>query len=219
MKITKAQIAHHEAGHAVVAWLCDHYLGEVTIRRDRRMGTLGSVQHHEQGLNDLFEVFELHADEDAPGGFVVRTGEQSGRYLTSDEIHGLDLHERLSGQNPDEQYVMIAAAGEAAERRHSPEAVEPGGAQDDWESVFEHLERLAGKPGLSQGRVRSKLTAQTVSLLDDPLVWRMIVGVADALLAKETLMWGEVKSAIRKGVRGDDATWRPDLPPGRAPPH
>ena len=202
MKITKAlqSIAYHEAGHAVVAWLCGHSLGEVTIRPDTAKGTLGNIQHDEQGSNDLFEPFELEPYADAPGGWVVRTGDTTTRHLTDDERHGLELSERLSGQDLDEQHVMIAAAGEAAERKFSPETVEPEQSQDDWKSVFQSLERLTVKRQLSQGKVRSKLTAQTVSLLDDPLVWRMVEAVADALLAKQTLSADEVRRAIREAV-------------------
>ena len=134
---------------------------------------------------------------------MVRTGETSGRHLTSDEIHGLDLHDRLSEQDSDEQHVMIAAAGEAAQRRYAPETVEPEQSQGDWESVVEHIERLTGKRGLSQGKVRSKLSAQTMSLLDDPLVWRTVVRVADALLVQETLTMTEVRRVIREAVCRD----------------
>ncbi len=192
--------AYHEAGHAVVAWLCDHSLGEVTIRPDRVKGTLGNIQHSEIGLNDLFDLGELCPVEDAPGGYAVRTGEQSGRHLTSDEQHWLELHDRLSGQDLDDQHVMIAAAGEVAERRYSHETVEPEQFRDDWKRVFQSLERLTGKYGLPQGKVRSKLSAQTMSLLDDPLVWRMVGSVADALLAHETLTMTEVRRAIREAV-------------------
>ena len=69
--------AYHEAGHAVIAWLCNHTLGEVTIRRDRQGGNLGKVQHSEYGDNDLFGLRALEIDDDAPGGFVVRTSEQA----------------------------------------------------------------------------------------------------------------------------------------------
>jgi len=205
MKITKAlqSTAYHEAGHAVVAWLCDHDLGEVTICPDRYRGTLGNVQHNEEGSNDLFEIDEIEPYADAPGGFVVRTGNQAGRHLTNDERHWFELRERLSEQVLDEQHVMIAAAGESAERRHSPETVEPEQSQDDWKSVFQSLERLTGKYGLSQGKVRSKLSAQTMSLLDDPLVWRTVVRVADALLVQETLTMTEVRRVIREAVCRD----------------
>lgn len=202
--ITKAlqSTAYHEAGHAVVAWLCDHDLGEVTICPDRHRGTLGNVQHNEEGSNELFEIDEIEPYADAPGGFVVRTGDQAGRHLTADERHWFELRERLSGQDIDEQHVMIAAAGEAAERRYSPESVEPEQSQDDWKSVFQSLERLTEKRGTLMEETRAKMIARATSLLDDPLVWRMVEAIANALLAKETLTPKEVRPEIRAVVIG-----------------
>lgn len=201
MKITKESVAYHEAGHAVVAWLCDHDLEVTTIRPDPDKGTLGEIEHDEQGSNELFDPFELHPSEDAPYGFVVvLTGETSWRFLTGDEIDLLELRDRLSDRHATEQHVMIAAAGEATERRYAPETVKPEQSGRDWESVSEHLEHLAEKRGKSHREVRSDLTAETTSLLDDPLVWRMVEGVADALLAQETLTSTEVTRAIRAVV-------------------
>ena len=110
--------AYHEAGHAVIAWLCDHTLGEITIRPNHERGFDGNVQHNDAGCNDLFGFRELALDPDAPGGWAVRTGEATTRHLTEHERHWLHLHERLGLEGREfgpasfwEPEVMIAAAG------------------------------------------------------------------------------------------------------------
>ena len=76
--------AYHEAGHVVVAWLCDHMLGKSTIRPDHENGILGGVQHSDQGCSELFEPFILTPHPDAPGGYLVRTSETTGGWLWSE---------------------------------------------------------------------------------------------------------------------------------------
>lgn len=190
--------AYHEAGHAVVAWLCDHTLGEVTIRRDRQRGNLGKVQHSEYGDNDLFGLRALEIDDDAPGGFVVRTSEQEGRHLTDLEMRWVNVIEQVSGSASDEQHVMIAAAGSLAERKLSSERVDPDQSRGDWEAVCENLKRLAKERDESIDEARDRITALTVSLLDDPLVWSIVEGFAGELFNHETLTGGEAKRAIEQ---------------------
>ncbi len=202
--------AYHEAGHAVIAWLCDHTLGEITIRPNHERGFDGNVQHNDAGCNDLFGFRELALDPDAPGGWAVRTGEATTRHLTEHERHWLHLHERLGLDGREfgpagfwEPEVMIAAAGQEAQRRFDPDSVEPHQSEHDWDSIHESLERLAEKRGESMEAIRANLTARTAELLSDPMVWRVVRAIAKGLLESETLNDQEVTAIIRQTVSKD----------------
>ena len=117
--------AYHEAGHAVIGWLCDHDVGEVTIRPDREAGYLGSAHLHEEGCNDLFKPFTLTPHPNNPGVWLVRTSARTARPLTEDERHWLELHDRLSMGNQDERELIPLVAGVVAEQKFSPGTVGP----------------------------------------------------------------------------------------------
>ena len=194
--------AYHEAGHAVVAWLCDHALGECTIKPDDDAGWLGSIRHDDYGLSDLYGPGGLHPYPDAPGGWLVLTGDSTGRHLTEDELRWVELNEGLGVQSgdADEAHVMIAAAGQEAQRRFARGTVEPHQSSQDWESVAEHLGRLAGERGSTAEEVRDQMTTRTAELLRDPLVWRVVDGVARGLLEHETLFARDVNRVIREVI-------------------
>src|ERR1700758_383304 len=57
MKTSIKTIAHHEAGHAVMAWLLNVKIRKATIVPDTKMGNAGSV-HHEKLLIRKYPEFD-----------------------------------------------------------------------------------------------------------------------------------------------------------------
>ena len=207
--------AHHEAGHAVIGWLCEHVVGEVTIRPDPDEGSLGSAHLHEEGCNDLSKSFTLTPHPNDPEDWMVRTSARTTRPLTEDERHWLELHDRLSVGNQDERELIPLVAGVVAQQKFSPGTVEPSGGDRDYEIAGECLWRLSQASGALVDEVWAQMAARADELLDDPLVRRVVTRLARALLRKGTLSGEDVTRVIRRTVI-TGPTWSPR--PNRARP-
>ena len=204
----KQQVAYHEAGHFVIAWLCNHEVGSVTIRPDEEAGTLGQTTHSDQGASDLFPPLTLVEYPNAPGGFVFRTSDTTGRPLTDNEQRWITLSNEFLEVDPREGFLLIAAAGEQAERKLGAFPVEPSQSSLDWEEVFESLESLAEARKLSPTNIRVEAAARVASLFDDAAVWRAVENVANALLKadSETLNGTEAVRLVRRAFT-DEWNW------------
>ena len=121
----KHQTAYHEAGHAVIAWLCNHEVISVTIRPDEEAGSLGTMRHDENSLSELFAPFKLTKNPNAPGAWLFRTSDTTGRPLTNKEQRWETLSEEFLEIEPLERDLLVAAAGEQAERKLGTVPVEP----------------------------------------------------------------------------------------------
>ncbi len=204
----KHQTAYHEAGHAVIAWLCNHEVISVTIRPDEEAGSLGTMRHDENSLSDLFAPFKLGKNPNAPGEWLFRNSDTTGRPLTNKEQRWMTLSEEFLEIEPLERDLLVAAAGEQAERKLGTVPVEPRQSRKDWESVAESLEILADKRKLSPTDIRAEAAARVASLLDDSLVWQAVENVANALIRadSETLNRDEAVNLMRKTFT-DEWNW------------
>ena len=204
----KQQVAYHEAGHVVIAWFCNHQLGSATIRPDEEAGTLGRIKHQDEGLSDLFPPLTLVEYPNAPGGFVFRTSDTTGRPLTDNEQRWITLSDEFLEVDPRERHLLIAAAGEQAERKLDVVPVEPSQSSQDWEDVYEELESLAEERKLSPTDIRAEAAVRVASLFDDSLVWQAVENVANALLKadSETLNGTEAVRLVRR-VFTDEWNW------------
>ncbi len=201
--------AHHEAGHAIVGWLCDHVVGEVTIRPNSDKGSLGSADLQHEGSNDLFEFGMIVPNPNDPEDWVVRTGERTARPLTENERHWDELKDRLSCVSQDEKEVMGSVAGMVAEQKFSPETFEPRTDGGDRESSRWSLFHLSNETGKPVDEVWDEMAARVGELLDDPLVRRVVRALAAALLKEETLSGEAVTQVIRQTVTGPSWSPRP----------
>ena len=137
------ETAYHEAGHAVVAWFCDHAIGPATIKPDAERGWAGFIRHKDAGCNELFGRRErLHPHADAPGGWVLVVGGGQGRDLTDIEQRVLKIQDDMMEIDVCEKGLMVAAAGVVAQDRAIPGSVEPYHDEEDWESATEDLQSV-----------------------------------------------------------------------------
>lgn len=204
--------AHHEAGHAIIGWLCDHVVGEVTIRPDREAGYLGLAHLHEEGCNDLFKPFTMTPHPNDPEVWLVHTSARTARPLTEDERHWLELHDRLFMGNQNERQLIPLVAGMVAEQKFSPGTFDPRSGDADYEIAGECLWRLSDESGTPVDELWAQMAARVGELLDDPLVGRVVTRLARALLRKETMSGEDVTRVIRRVVTGP--SWSPR--PGRS---
>lgn len=198
--------ALHEAGHAVMAWFCDHIIGVVSIIPDYDDNSAGHVLSDDKGCNSLFEPFELHPYPEAPGGWVVRLGETEARPLTDNEQRCLELQEEIQVLPRAERCAMVYAAGEVVERIANPGITEWPGAQDDWAKAAEHLDILASDEGIDVGQAKARVIDRSEALLKEPIVWAAVEAVANALLEHEKMDGKAVVEVIRSAFQSDTSS-------------
>ena len=193
--------AYHEAGHAVVAWFCDHFIGLATIKPDAEQGVAGRISHHDQNCNALFDPFELVPHPEASGEWVVMTGETTARHLTDAEKRILEIQDGLDEISLAGKVLMIAAAGVVAQGKAIPDSVEPYHGEGDWESAAEELQIQCDDLGISETQARAHATERCRELLEDSIVWKAVDAVTNALLKEETMQGDEVQAVIRLALR------------------
>jgi hypothetical protein len=179
--------AYHEAGHAVIAWLCENRLGIITVKLEG--AKLGYIQHDEDG------PFPSLVDGLFWGDQKIELTDGTERPATAIE---LKFNEFASGVADHftayEKDVLIAAAGEVAQKKFEPDGFHPDHSSQDWGEVFEALEQLGGG-------ARERLLSATENLFENPMVWAAVCALANELSARETLSSSEAISIMRQAFK------------------
>ena len=170
-----------------MAWFCENELGTVTIKPE---GTCaGRLQHRE------YAPLPSLVDGDIWGDQRLELIDGTIRQLTVIELQFNDFADEISSRfTAIEKDVLIAAAGEVAQKKFKPESFHLIHSSHDWETVIEALERL-------DGGARERLYKATEGLLDDPMVWAAVRALADELLARETLSSSDAILVMRQAIK------------------
>lgn len=182
--------AYHEAGHAVVAWLCHCAIGVVTIKSD---GTFsGSVQQSEYGNGP--SLVDGYFWCNGPDDYTLELTDGTMRRPTAIELQlynfSSELYERFTSE---EIEVLVTAAGEVAQKKADPDGFHPYHSSKDWEDVYETLEHLGDG-------ARDRLYKSTEDLLNDPIVWVTVDALAKELLARETMSGDDAIGVMRQAI-------------------
>jgi hypothetical protein len=179
--------AYHEAGHAVMAWFCENRLGIITIKPDG--SNAGSIQHQEDGPFPSLVDGHIWADQE------IELTNGTKRPATAIELKFDDFASGVADKfNATEKEVLIAAAGEGAEKKFEPDGFNPIQSSQDWENVSGALEQLGGG-------ARERLYSAAENLFDNPIVWAAVSALANELLARETLSSSEAILIIRQAIK------------------
>jgi ATP-dependent Zn protease len=179
--------AYHEAGHAVMAWFCEHRLRTSTIKPE---GTnAGNIQHGEHA--PPASLVDSHIWDDPTIALV----DGALQKLTAIELQFDNFASEISDRfTANEKEVLIAAAGEVAQKKLEPKSFQPIHSSQDWGSVFESLEQL-------ERGARERLYNATERLMDDPIVWAAVRALSAELLARETLSSSDAIAAMRRAIK------------------
>ncbi len=177
--------AYHEAGHAVMAWFCENELGTITIKPEGM--NAGGIKHRDYApFPSLVDGHFLNNQElELVDGTIRKPIELQFNAFVSGTFDHFTVNEKA---------VLIAAAGEVAQKKFSPESFHPYQTAQDWADVFKALEH-------TDGGARERLYNATEGILDDPLVWAAVNAVADELLARETLSSSDAIAAMRRAIK------------------
>jgi len=121
MAIDKRQIAHHEAGHAVIAYRFKHGLGSLTIRPNENASTLGSCSSEgewQDGSRDREQIIVLYAGFAAERAYNPKADKQGA---AGDELKAANLLQPGSEstlraraeQLVQENWIQISAVADA----------------------------------------------------------------------------------------------------------
>lgn len=197
----RAPTAYHEAGHAVVAWYCGATIGNVSMEPDQDHGIGGYARHGDgdREWGDLGILFRFSKEH----GVIVEEPDGTLRLPTDAEREHNTITDECVELESWERGVMIAAAGEAAERIVAPESFHPiHSSADRREALPTEPEKdevygtVETHPQMSD-EDRDAWVAPARRFLRKPLVWQLVDALAGALIARTTLTGREVQGVLR----------------------
>ncbi|MBT3701423.1 MAG: hypothetical protein HOG12_07890 [Alphaproteobacteria bacterium] len=185
--MTKSEIeatAFHEAGHAVMAWLCARNIGKVTI--EPVDDEAGSVSHAEYGESAV----GLPIFGDGEEGLYVIMPDESPRPLSDIERWLYEFSYKLEWEAEEwEKQALIAFAGEAVDLITAPESFHPGTVASDRASFDE---------AISEGDGNAEVIHEWAkSIFTEPTIWKSVSALADKLISQGTLSGNDTLKLLR----------------------
>jgi hypothetical protein len=186
------QAAHHEAGHAVITWICSCSIDTMTIVPNKDAGTEGAVKAGPDGGSELFDI-DRSIKETHGKLQITNTDRTDWQDVNKKQLCALNLIEDHSGL-PEAECLVSAAGGLAQSRLPDPGDLGDG---DDWEKIETQVPDLARRWRKKPEDVKARIRKKTSKLLDDPHVWHAVERLAEALLAKREISGKEAVLVIR----------------------
>ena len=154
-----------------------------------------STAYHEAGHAVVAGYFSLSAYYIS---IDQKKGESDGCAYYQNPLVDIDLNRNHSDEVhlKAEKLIIICLAGPAAQRHYNPKGVRKYHAEDDMEIVDKLMMRFAGGSKETMKAHHKWLSLRTLDIVSDPIHWRTISRLAEALIERGSLNKEEIHKLV-----------------------